>query len=93
MEKYPECERADEFKGQKGGAGDHEEWRQVPRTQRPWCSLPFTLKNKGSSPFKRGTVESLQNRFGESPDNTESAVGRANRNHREVAVLSSQICS
>ena len=37
-------------------------------------SLPFTLKNKGSSPFKRGTVESLQNRFGESPDNTESAV-------------------
>ena len=65
----------------------------MPRTQKPWCSLPFTLKNKGSSPFKRGTVESLQNRFGESPDNTESAVGRANRNHREVAVLSSQICS
>ena len=32
------------------------------------------LKNKGSSPFKRGTVESLQNRFGKSPDNTESAV-------------------
>ena len=51
MEKHPECERADEFKGQKGGAGDHEEWRQVPRTQKPWCSLPFTLKNKGSSPF------------------------------------------
>lgn len=37
-------------------------------------SLHFMLKNKGSSPFKRGTVESLQNRFGKSPDNTESAL-------------------
>lgn len=49
MGNHPESERADEFKGQKGGgARDHEEWRQVPSTQRPWhrvCLL--CLRTKG----------------------------------------------
>lgn len=55
MEKHPECERADEFKGQKGGAGDHEEWRQVPRTQRPWCRVCLLhLRTKGVVLLREG---------------------------------------
>ena len=34
-------------------------------------SLPFMLKNKGRSPFRRGTVERLQDGFGEGPDGTD----------------------
>lgn len=37
-------------------------------------SLPFMLKNKGRSPFRRGTVERLQDGFGEGLDSTESAA-------------------
>ena len=48
MGNHPESERDDEFKRQKGGARDHEQWRQVPSTQRPWCKVCLLcLRTKG----------------------------------------------
>ena len=55
MEKHPECERADEFKGQKGGAGDYEERRQVPSTQRPrYRVCILCLRTKGVVLLREG---------------------------------------